>query len=432
MSRSVDTPWNPATTATLPRVERLADAVGPDLEDLGLAVGGVGDDARLRAGERHRRLAEVDDRHAQQRDRDALARGEQHVHLAAVRARSDTSWASRTRSSVVLPIAETTTTTSSPARRVRTMWSATARMRSGSATDVPPNFCTSRAHDRRLYRGRPPSSVRSCRRDSPSVDSAAVPKATKRERQRQNRDARAGDAGGREAPKRWIRTGRNLGLLLVPLVIIFVVLQVTQQRRQQQQERHETSTDARGPPKMTIDPAATYTATIDTSEGTIVVGLDAAHAPDLGEQLRVPRQEEVLRRTPGQPGRAGLRHPVGEPEQHHRRWARLLGRRRGPHGHASVPCRGDGVRQGRQRTRGHGRLAVVHRHRIRATRGSPPTTPASAPCTSGLDVAQKIGQLAPASGDGPPTEKVTIKKITIASTPGSSTTTAAPATTAAP
>ena len=57
---------------------------------------------------------------------------------------SDTSWARRSRSSVVLPIADTTTTTSWPSLRVRTMWSATARIRSGSATDVPPNFWTRR------------------------------------------------------------------------------------------------------------------------------------------------------------------------------------------------------------------------------------------------------------------------------------------------
>src|SRR5664280_1638427 len=48
------------------------------------------------------------------------------------------------RSSVVFPIAETTTTTSSPPRRVRAMWSATARMRSASATELPPNFRTAR------------------------------------------------------------------------------------------------------------------------------------------------------------------------------------------------------------------------------------------------------------------------------------------------
>jgi cyclophilin family peptidyl-prolyl cis-trans isomerase len=46
--------------------------------------------------------------------------------------------------------------------------------------------------------------------------------------------------------------------------------------------------------------------------------------------------------------------------------------------------------------------------------------------SEGLDVAQAIGQLFPASGDGTPTKKVTIKKITITETPGATDTTAAP------
>ena len=52
----------------------------------------------------------------------------------------ETSSARRIRSSVNLPIAETTTTTSLPAFLVRATWSATARMRSASPTEVPPNF----------------------------------------------------------------------------------------------------------------------------------------------------------------------------------------------------------------------------------------------------------------------------------------------------
>ena len=58
---------------------------------------------------------------------------------------SETSPASRSRSSVVLPMALTTTTTSSPWRLVRATWSATALIRSVSPTDVPPNFCTTSA-----------------------------------------------------------------------------------------------------------------------------------------------------------------------------------------------------------------------------------------------------------------------------------------------
>ena len=53
--------------------------------------------------------------------------------------------ASEIRLSVALPIAETTTTTSLPWRFVICTFSATARMRSGSATDVPPYFWTIRA-----------------------------------------------------------------------------------------------------------------------------------------------------------------------------------------------------------------------------------------------------------------------------------------------
>ena len=129
----------------------------------------------------------------------------------------ETSWASRSRSSVVLPMAETTTTTSLPARRVRTMCSATARMRSGSATEVPPNFCTSRLTTEPWYRDGPAILCPDCLSgDAASVDSPAVPKATKRERQRQNKEARR--AAMQEAEKRHKRnrTIRNLVLAAHP------------------------------------------------------------------------------------------------------------------------------------------------------------------------------------------------------------------------
>src|SRR5690606_26165325 len=49
------------------------------------------------------------------------------------------------RSSVVSPMAETTTTTSLPSLCVRTIRSATFLMRSASCTEEPPYFCTTRA-----------------------------------------------------------------------------------------------------------------------------------------------------------------------------------------------------------------------------------------------------------------------------------------------
>ena len=113
-SRSPDTPWKPATTGTRPSFEGVAQAVAAHLDDLGVGVRRVGDDAGLATGEGHGVHPLVGQRHAQQGHRDPLARGQQHVQLAGGRMEL-TSPARRKRSSVVLPMALTTTTTSSPA-----------------------------------------------------------------------------------------------------------------------------------------------------------------------------------------------------------------------------------------------------------------------------------------------------------------------------
>ena len=70
-------------------VERVLDPVAPDLADLGLHVRGVGEDAGLRARQRDRLLAEVVDRHRDERARDPLPGREQHVELPHVRRRRD-------------------------------------------------------------------------------------------------------------------------------------------------------------------------------------------------------------------------------------------------------------------------------------------------------------------------------------------------------
>src|SRR4029453_10036752 len=57
----------------------------------------------------------------------------------------ETRLASAIRSSVESPMAETTTTTSFPARREATPRAATRRIRDASPTEVPPYFWTTRA-----------------------------------------------------------------------------------------------------------------------------------------------------------------------------------------------------------------------------------------------------------------------------------------------
>ncbi len=70
-----------------PVLDGVLDPPGRDVDDLRPAVRGVGDHARLGAGERLRLVAELGDRHGDQRHRDAFTGGQEHVELARRRER---------------------------------------------------------------------------------------------------------------------------------------------------------------------------------------------------------------------------------------------------------------------------------------------------------------------------------------------------------
>ena len=76
---------------------------------------------------------------------------------------------------------------------------------------------------------------------------------------------------------------------------------------------------------MSIDPAKKYTMTLHTSQGDIVIALNAAKAPHSVELLHLPRRPEVLRRKPlpppDDPGH--LRAAVRRPDRHRHRRPRL-------------------------------------------------------------------------------------------------------------
>jgi peptidyl-prolyl cis-trans isomerase B (cyclophilin B) len=262
-----------------------------------------------------------------------------------------------------------------------------------------------------------------------------VPKATKRERQRQNKEARR--AAVHEAQKRRKRNRaiRNGAIAFVALAIVLIIVSVTNNSDDGKDKKSSSANSSdikrnyQKAPAQTIDPAASYTATMDTSEGTIVIALDAAQYPTsvnnfvflaknkFYDGLLVNRVAKDFVFQTGSPNDTTSGGPgysvVGEVP-------------------SSTPAYPVGAvafaKAGNEPAGTAGSQFFV------VTGSSNLDLPADyagiGSVTEGLDVAQKIGALAPTSGDGKPTKKVTIKKITIAETPA--TTTTAPATTAAP
>ena len=262
------------------------------------------------------------------------------------------------------------------------------------------------------------------------VDSPAVAKQAKRERQKLNREARRqAELAAVRRRKQW-RTGRNIAIFAVPLVILLVVLQL---RSSGGSEPQRTFSKA---PAQTLKPDTTYTATIDSSEGKMVVNLDAAAAPTSVNNFvflarkhfydgltfhRVAKGFVIQGGDPKGDGSGGPGYKVQAetPPNGYQvgsvAWAKGQQEQPGTAGSqffivtSPAPTPGQGVDAINQQPYQYGIIGN--------------NTPDS------LAVAQKIGALAPTSGDGKPTKKVTIKKVTIAESPSStagSTTPAAP------
>src|SRR5437870_4358448 len=72
-----------------------------------------------------------------------------------------------------------------------------------------------------------------------------------------------------------MRTGRNIAILAVPLVIVLVIFRPWSSGGGSEPTRKFSK-----PPALALKPATVYSATLDTSEGKIIVTLDAANAPN--------------------------------------------------------------------------------------------------------------------------------------------------------
>jgi cyclophilin family peptidyl-prolyl cis-trans isomerase len=242
-----------------------------------------------------------------------------------------------------------------------------------------------------------------------------VSKKAKRERQRLNREARREAEQASARRRKQMRAGRNIAILAVPLVALFIIFQVRNSGGSEP-THHLTK-----PPAPAFKPDTTYTATIETSDGTMVVSLDTTAAPNSANNFaylakhkfydgltfhRVAKDFVIQGGDPQGNGRGGPGYtiPVETPANGYQvgsvAWAKTGSAPAGTAGSQFfvVSGAGQGLDTLNQPPYQYGIVGTV---------------------TQGLDVVQRISALAPASGNGKPTKKVTIKKVTIAEAPSS-------------
>jgi len=121
-----------------------------------------------------------------------------------------------------------------------------------------------------------------------------VGKADKRERQKQNRAAANEAQLAAQKRRRRNRSLRNLAFLLLPVLAIFAWSQFRANSSDSGQNTPTSSTTGKSSsttvkpvkkdtnqkaPVLTLDPTKKYTATMETTDGTMVIDLDAKNAP---------------------------------------------------------------------------------------------------------------------------------------------------------
>ena len=243
-------------------------------------------------------------------------------------------------------------------------------------------------------------------------------KAGKRERQKENRERAREERERLMRRDRRMKTMRSLLFVLVPIMVILVIISVT--------SSSDSSTSAdnplcknpvknptrkySAPPATVIDPSLTYTATVCTSEGVITLSLDTKNAPIAANNFvflagngfydgltfhRASKNFVIQGGDPEGDGNGGPGYTVkGEVPTDHYPIGALAAAKTGAEPAGTMGSQFFIVTgsQGQTLPNDYARFGSV---------------------TGGQNVADKIESFAPSSGDGTPTTKVTIDKITI-------------------
>jgi len=236
-----------------------------------------------------------------------------------------------------------------------------------------------------------------------------------------NREAARAAVARAEKRSRTIRAVRNALVVGVVVAGIILILNVTRgdNGKKQPEKSATTSTTRPGasskrsfgsPPPMSIDLTRTYTATLDTSEGRIVVALDALKAPVAVNNFvflarqgfydgltfhRAAKGFVIQGGDPAGDGSGGPGYTVGGevPTDHYPEGslaaAKTVDEAPGTFGSQFFIVTGP---NGATLPNDYARFGRV---------------------TEGFDVARKIESFAPSGGDGKPTRSVTIDKVAV-------------------
>jgi peptidyl-prolyl cis-trans isomerase B (cyclophilin B) len=266
------------------------------------------------------------------------------------------------------------------------------------------------------------------------VDSAAVSKASRRERQRQNREARREYEAKLAKRRQAFRTGRRVAFIAVPGLIVLAIIELTSGGGSSSAGAVSCQTVKTPPPKSVqlsappqgLTPGASYNAAIQTSCGTINVSLDAAQYPKSVNNFVALANQGFYNNMAFVRAAKDFVVQAGSPDQTNK----TTSNGPGYSVQAETPTTAPGGEPYPQGTvafakNGSDPSGTANSQFFIVTGSGQGLTPDYAiigrvSTKQGLKVAQKIGSFAPKSGDGTLTTPVVIKKVTI--TPGSATT----------
>jgi peptidyl-prolyl cis-trans isomerase B (cyclophilin B) len=272
--------------------------------------------------------------------------------------------------------------------------------------------------------------------DSPTpLGSPAVSKQSKRDRQRQNREARREYETQLARRRKTWRTVRTFAIIAVPILVIGIIISVTSNSGDDSTSSASgpTCKDVKAPPPKTtsfpapppqsIDPNQIYSATLDTTCGPIDMTLFAQQYPVSANNFAFLSQQGFYDNLAVVRAAKGFVVQAGSPTQ----------KADGGPGYSvqgevpttKTPYPTGTVAWAKTGSDPAGTIGSQFFIVTGDASALPPDYAVLGTVTKGLKVAKAIEKLAPSSGDGPPTRPVIIKKATIAANALAPTSTAA-------